>query len=80
MHQAFKTREIRRRSAGVLPGALGPDLGKQERTPSRQTTAGIPTTQQRDRDGPYRWSGAGSGADADDVTPFAGPVPLRAGG
>ena len=63
MHQAFKTREIRRRSAGVLPGALSPDLGKQERTPSRQTTAGIPTTQQRDRDGPHPRSGAGRGAD-----------------
>jgi len=49
----------------VLPGALGADLGKQERTASRQTATGIPTAQQRDRDGPYRWTGAGGSADAD---------------
>jgi len=48
----------------VLPGALSTDLGKQERTASRQTAAGIPTTQQLDRDGPHRRSGAGGGADA----------------
>jgi len=49
----------------MLPGALGPDLGKQERTASSQTAAGIPTSQQRDRDGPHRWTGVGGGADAD---------------
>ena len=49
----------------MFPGALGADLGKQERTPFRQTAAGIPTSQQRDGDGPYRWSGAGRCADAD---------------
>ena len=48
----------------MLLGAFGPDLGKQERVASRQTAAGIPTTQQRNRNSPYRWSGAGSGADA----------------
>ena len=48
----------------MLPGALSADLGEQERTASRQTVPGIPTTQQRDRDGPHRRSGVGCGADA----------------
>ena len=48
----------------MLPGALSADLGEQERTTSRQTAAGIPAAQQRDRDGPYRRSGVGGGADA----------------
>jgi len=53
----------------VLPGALRTDLGKQERTASRLTAAGIPAAQQRDRDGPHRWSGVGCGADADMIRP-----------
>ena len=49
----------------MLPGALRPDLGKQERTASRQTSAGIPAAQQRDRDGPYRWTFGWRGSNAD---------------
>ena len=65
---------VKRRSArcsgqtvlkGVASGALGDALGAQERTASRQTATGIPTTQQRDGDGPDRWPGIGGGADAD---------------
>ena len=48
----------------MLSGALRADLGKQRRTASRQTATGISTAQQRDGDGPYRWSGAGRCADA----------------
>ena len=48
----------------MLPGALSTDLGKQERTASRQTAVGIPAPQQGDRAGPYRWTDAWSGVDA----------------
>jgi len=48
----------------VLPGALSPDLGKQERTQPRQTTAGIPTTQQGHGAGACRWSADWRTADA----------------
>ena len=48
----------------MLPGALSPDLGKQERTQPRQTTAGIPTTQQGHSAGACRWSADWRTADA----------------
>lgn len=51
----------------MLPGALSPDLGKQERTPTRQTTTGVPTPQQDHRAGPCRWSGDWRSADADPI-------------
>ena len=48
----------------MLPGALSPDLGKQERTPTRQTTAGIPSPQQGHGAGACCWSGDWCTADA----------------
>ncbi len=51
----------------MLPGAVGADLGKQERTASRQTADGIPPSQQRDGHDPHRWSGSWRGSDADPI-------------
>jgi hypothetical protein len=48
----------------VLPGAISPDLGKQERTQPRQTIDGIPTTQQGHGAGACRWSSDWCTADA----------------
>ena len=48
----------------MLPGALSPDLGKQERTQPRQTTAGIPTPQQGHGAGACRWTADWRTADA----------------
>ena len=48
----------------MLPGALRADLGEQERTAPRQTTAGIPAAQQGDSAGARRWTGGWRGSDA----------------
>ena len=69
-HQAVRRcggRGARPASSGVLCGALSADLGKQEPTPSRQTTAARPPSQQRDGHGPHRWSGGWRGSDADPI-------------
>ena len=66
-HQQFWDRwglESRIADPGVPHGPVRLDLGKQERTPSCQTTAGLPAPQQGHSAGPYRWSADWCTADA----------------